>query len=537
MDSDTLNAMRWKRKPETPGIDSVRSLFYVFNMRLRALLAVGILIALGLCVYKFTQPRKAALSQYAAQSDGVSTETLTADKGSLRFLRMMEKVPANALSGRYIVLALKASEVDSFVSAVGTSGLQCDKPIPELGAVLVVAEDKKSMEKLASIMPKGATLEYDYIAQCSDISSKNSLSHGTLEAFDFSPGEILGCPQDVNWGKGVDVALLDMRVLPHAALASASVVQFPGRVGPGNGKPWHATALASIICGTGDNVKGIAPAVRIMSYPVLDDDGVGDAYSLVSAMVDAVKNGIQILCIQASITGDSKLLRQAVHFATESNAVVVVPCGYGSPGQYPAALEDVFCVGAIDLRANPIGNPSGNVRILAPGYGIPAAVPGKDKTLVDGSGPASALVAGILAGIMYESPGVSPKNVAEMLVSYSDRTGFEDASVPSGIVNADRVRMRSMQGLRDIAVTGVQTEPGRDGGHVVKVAVQNKGTATTAFSLDVTVGDRVYNFSSQGLPANQFQIFSVDIPEGEFGKVSARAITQAQDMNPDNNVW
>ena len=297
-------------------------------MRLRIILAAGIVIALALCVYKFWPGTERARRQVAtgAQKANVSHE----DKSDQARLRMLENVPENAIAGLFIVVANDEGDLDAFLAAAQKVGLEVRKTVPEIGVALVAAADKEARAKLVACIPQRSSVEYDFISSCTDIADAPVLTG--LEPLGSSPGPILGCPDDVNWGKGISLALLDMKVLPHPTLVAASIVQYAEADVP-EGKGWHATAMASLVCGRGDDMTGVARSVRILNYTVMGNDGHGDTFSIVKGIVDAVGAGALVVCVQSATDEESRAQELAVRVVqADLSALSVVQTGLHPTG-------------------------------------------------------------------------------------------------------------------------------------------------------------------------------------------------------------
>jgi hypothetical protein len=500
-------------------------------MRLRIVLAVGIVIALALCIYKF---RASDDSTHRKIVPVTARNFASSDSDGKRYQKIMESVPDNALKDFFVVIANDDDDLAAFLDGARKEGLDVRKSVESLGIALVCVPDEDARKKLVECIPARASMEYDYITFSPDLADAGAISGA--EPLGTAPGVATGCPDDVGWGRGVSLAVLDMKVLPHPALAATSVVLFDDN-DLQNAGGWHATSMASIVCGQEDGILGIARGVKLMNFVVMGGNGRGDSFSIAKGIADAVNAGAAVICVQSATEGDARAVELAVHYAKDHNALIVAPLGCAGNKLYPASIDEVLSVGAVDGAGDIVGRDGVLPDLYAPGAGIAAAVQGGTISGVNGSGAAAMIVAGAISGLMYENHGMSVYAAVDLIREYADRSGLYQAGEDVGVLNVDRTRNRTIQGLRDMAITGVDVQPNQSGGESVRVAVQNKGTAMTGFSLEVTVGGKVYKFSNQGLRANEFQIFTFDVPVGEEGRISAVVSTQAQDRNPDNNVW
>jgi hypothetical protein len=492
-------------------------------MRLRIILAVAILLAACFCVVQFTRGPQERSKTRPAQSAEKQ------EKGRTRLMQYLESAPSDAVPGLFVVLAETDADHAGFLAGARADNLEIRDECPALRMVLVNAADGPSREKLAAILPARSSVEYDFALHLPDA----EVEADPAEAFGAGFAAAVGAPSDPNWGRGAVVALLDDRVLPHPELAGADIVSFPDASLPLQTKPGHADAMASILCGRG-SVAGVAPSLKLLNFVVASQDGAGDSYRIAKALSQALDAGASVLCCQRAVRSDSRAIRLAVSRIRDANAALVVPADPSLVESYPSSIEGVLSVAAIGRTGVVLGTPQG-FSVAAPGSGLVTAGPDGGTATSSGPGASAALVAGALAGIVAENPGLGAARGANLLCDYAARSGLDD-SFGAGIVDVARVRQRSTPGIRDIAVTGVDFAPDSAGAGSARIAVQNKGTATTAFTLEVTASGRLFRFSNPGLPGNQFAIYTLDVPEGD-GHLSAEALTQAQDVNPANNVY
>jgi hypothetical protein len=175
-------------------------------------------------------------------------------------------------------------------------------------------------------------------------------------------------------GGGVTVALLDGPVDTTQPMISGRVVQAAATVAPPAAAQAHATAIASIITGSGGpaGLTGVAPAARLVSDPVMaaNPDGSlsGTTATLLRGFEQAADpNGdgnlndharVVVAAVSAPFDGfaDSAESR-AVNALSQLGSVVVAAAGndgatggrYGTLGS-PAAAADALTVGAVDGR-------------------------------------------------------------------------------------------------------------------------------------------------------------------------------------------
>ncbi|RYD64117.1 MAG: hypothetical protein EOP83_10540, partial [Verrucomicrobiaceae bacterium] len=149
------------------------------------------------------------------------------------------------------------------------------------------------------------------------------------------------------WGKGVKLAVLDTGILPHPALPpiTRSIEIFPFPKDPMT-THLHGTAVASLIAGKDPMVRGVAPAVDLISVRVLDDRGISDSFAIAAGILAAMDAGAEILNLSLGEQSDSPLAGEAIRMAIDRGIVVVASSGNEGlqEAKYPAAYAGVIGV-------------------------------------------------------------------------------------------------------------------------------------------------------------------------------------------------
>ena len=281
-------------------------------------------------------------------------------------------------------------------------------------------------------------------------------------------------------GAGVTVAVLSDGVDASHADLTGAVAAAPALTGAprASGRYFgeQGTPIASLIAGRGhgsggsSGILGVAPAARILSLQVTlpADDPQLSQSSVAAAIPNAIAAGIKYAVSHgasvidlpidpgqpgssgtggaSAAAGGSPAEQAAVSYALAHNVVLVAPAGddgasSDSPN-YPAAYPGVISVGAFDSAVTkaPWSSHQGYVTVTAAGAGVTAAASAGGYQTVNSTSAASAMVAGIVALIRAQYPGLSVNQVRHAITSstvYGRAGGRTDGS-GYGTVNADK---------------------------------------------------------------------------------------------------
>jgi thermitase len=149
----------------------------------------------------------------------------------------------------------------------------------------------------------------------------------------------------------------------------------------------HGTHVAGIAAAETDNGNGVAggcPNCALLIAKVLDGAGLGTADDVAEGIIWGVDNRAKVINLSLGDTGDARVVRDAVDYATRKGAVVVAAAGNldrQNPEPtpiYPAAYPNAIAVTATnqeDQRPR-FSNRGDWVDMAAPGVRILSTVPG-----------------------------------------------------------------------------------------------------------------------------------------------------------------
>jgi subtilisin family serine protease len=226
---------------------------------------------------------------------------------------------------------------------------------------------------------------------------------------------------------------------------------------------WHGTHVAGIIgaeTNNGLNMAGIGRNVRVMAVKVLNADGFGTFDSIAAGITYAVDNGASIINMSLGGPAITQTLSDAVAYAIQNDVVVVAAAGNdGAPCavNYPAAIESVISVGAIDSSYNLASfSCSGTgLDLVAPGVSIVSLTgPGTNATsAIDGTSFSSPMVAAVAALIRSILPDSTINEVTQHINFNTTNLGASgyDSTFGFGMLNAYGALFAASTGQRYVS--------------------------------------------------------------------------------------
>ncbi len=233
-------------------------------------------------------------------------------------------------------------------------------------------------------------------------------------------------------GSGVRVGVVDTRLAPHPWLAGSYVASAADiRSGHADApRPWtsdHATFVSGLVLRQ-------APGAVVVLRAGLDDDARQDSWTVARVVAELAASSVDIVNLSfgcATDDGRPPLVLSAALAALGPRTLAVAAAGnhgyahdgHGPAPSWPAALENVVAVGALDGAVPAEFSPvSPWVDAFAPGVGVTSTCdPGRAGGAVfarwSGTSFAAATVAGALAARV--GPGVGPVQAWEEIRSTS----------------------------------------------------------------------------------------------------------------------
>lgn len=220
-------------------------------------------------------------------------------------------------------------------------------------------------------------------------------------------------------GAGVNIAVLDTGIAPHADLNAVSGVSKVGYTTSYFDDNGHGTHVAGIIAAKNNTigVVGVAPDTKLYAVKVLDGTGSGYVSDVVDGIYWAISKGdIDIINMSLGSSSYSETLETAVNDAYYKGGILVVAAA-GNSGtrntskdnvEYPAKYGSVIAVAATGSDVNnsrAIFSSTGTkVEVSAPGVNIKSTYLNNSYVTMSGTSMATPMVAGDLALLKQANP-------------------------------------------------------------------------------------------------------------------------------------
>jgi hypothetical protein len=201
----------------------------------------------------------------------------------------------------------------------------------------------------------------------------------------------------------------------------------------------HGTAVTSTIAAlpNGQGIVGVYPQAALQIWDA-SPSGPGISTSEVLAGMDvAIRRGPGVINLSLGSPFRDPVLEAMVNVAFGTGSLVVAAAGNdrhrGNPLEFPASFAHVLTVGAIDQTGRPafFSSASQFVDLVAPGQGIPVAVPGGGYSYFSGTSFAAPLASGVAAWVSTVRPALGVTQLFDLMRSSPrdiEARGFDSVS-------------------------------------------------------------------------------------------------------------
>lgn len=228
----------------------------------------------------------------------------------------------------------------------------------------------------------------------------------------------------------------------------------------------HGTHVSGIIGAVGNNSLGVVGVnwnVKILGAKFLDSDGSGslsDGIEAIDYIIDLKNTGVNVRVINASwgSGANSQNLRAAIARARDAGILFVAAAGNDGENtdtypNYPSGfdLANVVSVAAVDAFGSLayFSNFGFNsVDIAAPGDGILSTYLGNSYATLSGTSMATPYVAGAVALLLQNEPGLSYQDLkSRLILSGRDLPGLDGLVASGRMLNLDRLLRNQNQAV------------------------------------------------------------------------------------------
>lgn len=461
----------------------------------------------------------------------------TADGTGLLAKFLQELDPAHARINEAVLTFKDAAAFRAFLGRAGAAGLQV------LGRIDGLLTARVRFASLSALQ----TEVVSNIADLVDVSANIIVQAPALPPPEVRAGvqqvpinnnllASLGVTGDHSqWGAGVTIAVLDSGVAPDPTFGSR--VQFLD-VGLGTGVTpgdAHGTSVASIAAGMAGDAPGIAPSAGILSVRITTADGTSDLFTLSQGIMAAVDKGAQVINISMGSYSTTGLLTAAIDYAGQHGAVVVASAGNDQASQlvWPAADPRVASVGAVDAVEQQVifSNAGPQLKITAPGYDVQTAGLDGQRVLFTGTSASAPVVAGAIAAMISQNPGMDAPQAWQVLQQYASDAGTPgpDPNYGNGIVNLGWAMNRADASRIDTAVASPTYDPLTS---TVAYLVQNRsGMGMGGMQLNLDIGGVSSSYTLPWLDAGATTVVQAAIDPSRL-TTSGNLVLRAQLVNP-----
>jgi subtilisin family serine protease len=234
-------------------------------------------------------------------------------------------------------------------------------------------------------------------------------------------------------GSGVIVAILDTGIAPHPALAGQLIPgwNFVDNSADTTDRPTHLDTNANghfdEAVGHGTMIAGLvarfAPRARLLPVKVLNSDGMGNVWDLISGIRYAVARGAKVINLSLGFRLDSSLLNAAIQDSWQAGVVVVTSAGNANSErpQFPAATSIPVTVAALDNqnRKASFSNFGSPVDLDAPGVEVVSTFWDGNYASWSGTSFSTGIITAAVALVRSVAPGLRADKVVRLIQATS----------------------------------------------------------------------------------------------------------------------
>jgi len=292
------------------------------------------------------------------------------------------------------------------------------------------------------------------IGKIKELSNEKAAATAALESANTSPGLAGGSVVD-KIRSLVGVSTLEMNRNPMIAIIGPpppkgviSEDQISVLKKESDPRTAYDPSLQEYVSSLVQSSQLIAPKTRFIFIPInINKESSAGSSGFVSELLVALNRllaaSIKPDILLVSYRGlDLEVIGKAFQTVATQGITIIVPAGNDPSQPVPFSksylLDQILVVSAVDLQGSKAGFSASDDKVVwAPGERIPFKSPlSGEVELWNGTGPASAIAAGVVARILDKHPDLKPPQLIEILRSTSQQAGTEKVMNLSAALNS-----------------------------------------------------------------------------------------------------
>jgi hypothetical protein len=258
--------------------------------------------------------------------------------------------------------------------------------------------------------------------------------------------QILGLKEahEITKGRGATVGVIDTGVdythseLEHCFDMEDLGYDFVNDCDDPMDQEGHGTHVAGTVAG---EYTGVAPAAKLYAIRVLDSNGMGSLFDVMSGVEWAIRKKLDVINLSLGSQGSSKSEEELYKAAYNSGMCICAAAGNDGDNRYnyPAAYDGVIAVAAIDRykKRAYFSNMNDKNDLAAPGVDIRSSVPNNGYELYNGTSMATPHVSGVCA-LAKSYRQESSSEIEKRMKDNAENLGIKE-EYGAGLVRADKL--------------------------------------------------------------------------------------------------
>ncbi|MBC7541712.1 MAG: peptidase S8 [Candidatus Sericytochromatia bacterium] len=353
---------------------------------------------------------------------------------------------AKFIPGEMIV---KFKDSRAAAGSMSRLGLTRKKEITAIGVTVVTTEDDVlAAVRKASADPSVLYAEPNYIARISDAATEapNDPDFAkqyapqitkAVEGWKITQGNPDTILAIVDTGIDADHPDLKGKVLP-----GFDTIDGDNNPRDGHGHGTHCAGIAAALTNNKTGIAGIAPANKIFSVRVLDDNGSGSYANVALGITKAADMGAKVISMSLGGPTSSKEIEDAVKYAISKDVLVVAATGNDGAEKvsYPAGIAGVMPIGSSDDKdkRSSFSNWGKHISVVAPGSKIWSTLPtyksamGQNYGFASGTSMATPAAAGLAILVRSQFPAFDYKATRAKIEASADDINTPGFDIQTG---------------------------------------------------------------------------------------------------------